>query len=139
MPYRAEWHIPYRVINARVWGHVTAEDLKEHTNRRSAMLAEAGLHAPDKRVHLLYDALDAHSHPATYFDISQAMPILRSKNRGPMYLITTSDEIKSILELTAYVLDYQLLVFSTKEAALQVIEMALIKEDLNASATSTSS
>ncbi|MBZ0305681.1 MAG: hypothetical protein K8I82_06400 [Anaerolineae bacterium] len=130
MPYQAEWLIPLRVIYAKTWGIVTVEDLDEHTETCLRFLTEAQTYAAGKKAYLLLDMLETEHLPPMYLMIRRAMPVLQLKNRGPMFLITKQSAITSMLNLTAYIMHFQMRTFGDKVSATQAVEALMLQDDL---------
>lgn len=132
MPLEAEWYIPYRVIDERVWGTLTIEETQQHSDLMVEMLKEAEIHSPGKQVYLLFDDTEAESMPPAYLLLKQALPVIRCKNRGPMFHITHSTTIRSIVELAAHVMRFKMRSFATREEALDALQKVLVEDDLRA-------
>ncbi|MBI5929746.1 MAG: hypothetical protein HY862_10580 [Chloroflexi bacterium] len=130
MPYQGEWYIPCRVINARLWGKAAVEDFDKHTALCVELLSQAQIQAPSASVHMLLDVEEAESLPPLYLMFARAMPVLRFKNRGVMFVITRNRTIKSIIELTAHVMNFSILMFNSRSEAMSALEATLLKEDL---------
>ena len=133
MPYHADWYIPLRVAEAHFWGKVDAHDMDEHTERCVELLTEAQIHVPDRLIHLIIDASEVEVMPPTYLMIARAMPVLRFKNRDMMFLITPKSTTRSILELTAHVMNFRMRVFSTRDEAIEALEAYMLKDELHSS------
>lgn len=130
MPFHIEWHTPYRVIDERVWGVLTTDDIRQHTELLISMLSDAQSHAPGKLVYHVFDDTEAESMPPAYLMLKQALPVLRFKNRGLMFHITRKSTIRSIVELAAHVMRFRMHSFATREDALRALEKAMIEDDL---------
>jgi hypothetical protein len=55
MPLHIERYIPYQVVDERVWGQVTIEDVHQHTDCMLQILTEAQTHAPGTTIYQLFD------------------------------------------------------------------------------------
>lgn len=132
MPYQGEWHIPCRVIYARLWGKAAIDDFDEHTALCVDLLSQAQVESPTTRVHMILDVEEAESLPPLYLMFGRAMPVLRFKNRGVMFVVTRNRTIKSIIELTAHVMNFSIMMFNSRADALSALEATLLKEDLQA-------
>ncbi len=131
MPFEIRWHVPYRVIEIHAKEYLNKEDMLAIAQHLVKMLTEAETHAPDHLVYLLYDSGDAKTMPPLYMMLKQALPVLRFKNRGPLFHVTRSKSIRSIMEITAHVANFQLRSFMTREEALHMLEAALLKDDFH--------
>jgi hypothetical protein len=129
MPFVIDWYIPYRVIDVRLWGEVSGDEIRQLATHFVDMLTQVQIHMPDKKPYLLYDTLEALSMPPLYLMLKEAAPVLRFKNRGPMFHITQNQAIRSIAEITAHVTQFQLLLFETRAEALRALQVALAKDD----------
>lgn len=132
MPYQAQWYLPYKVIEARVWGRMTLEDWEQHRQSSARMLTEAQIHAPGSTVYLLMDTLDAESMPPIYLTIPKGQRVLKFKNRGTLFLIVQNDAIRSIMEVTAHITSepFLLRIFKERQAALDALTATLAKDAL---------
>lgn len=133
MPHHGEWLIPLRVVYVRMWGVVTASELNEYSNLGVKFLREAQAHHPQRLVYLLLDNSEVESLPLTYLMISQALPVLRFQNRGPVFVVTANQMFKTMVRLTALVMHFPLHIFSDKGEALRAIEATMLKDDLKIS------
>ncbi len=129
MPVAVKWYIPLRVVDARFWGDVTVPDTDEFVRQTVALLTEAQTQAPQQVVKLLLDTSEAHHMPPIYKMMPSALPVLRFKNRGLALHITRNNAIRRLVELSAHVSQYQLMAFSTREEALQMLEKILLEDD----------
>ncbi|MBZ0280408.1 MAG: hypothetical protein K8L97_06680 [Anaerolineae bacterium] len=132
MPLQIGWYIPYRVIDERIWGKITAEVMQQHQDMIVQMLNEAQIHAPDTRIHLLLDTTETESMPPVYMMLKTALPVLRFKNRGIMFHITRSSAIRNIIELTAHITQFQLQSYFNREEAIRTLEAKLFEDDSRA-------
>ncbi|MBZ0280409.1 MAG: hypothetical protein K8L97_06685 [Anaerolineae bacterium] len=130
MPVVIEWYRPYQVIDARLRGLVTMEDIQQQADVFVSMLSEGEVHASGKRLYLLYDTSEAESMPPVYMMLKIALPILRFKNRGPMFHITRSSTIRSIIELTAHITRFPLQTFATREETIRALEAKILEDGL---------
>lgn len=130
MPYHGEWLIPLRVMEARLWGVVTLDDLDHHTEVCVRLLTEAQTHAPGRTQYLLLDAGEAEYLPPMYLGVMRALPVLRFKNRGPMLFVTHNPTFKSIMNLTAHVMHFQMRTFTERQEALQHLDALLVHDDI---------
>lgn len=130
MPYHGEWLVPLRVIGARAWGVMTMDDVDKHTALCVRLLTEAQAHASDNLVYYLFNVLEVESMPPIYLTVSRSLPLLQFKNRGPMFYVTRSQTFRSLMNLTAHVMDFQLRVFNDQASALQAIEVTMLKDDM---------
>lgn len=130
MPTSLGWYIPYRVIETSGSGEQTAADIDYHAAELLRLFTEAQENAPGQRVYVVHDTTQIESYPLVYLMLPRAVPVLRCQNRGPLYLITQSRTVQSIVALASHIMDFQLRVFATHEAALEALEVTLAKEDL---------
>jgi hypothetical protein len=131
MPFSGDWYIPYSVIEVRFWGKVDVHDLDQFFELCVKLLTEAQIHAPDRRLHLVVDGMDIETMPPTYLMIARTMPMLRFKNRDRMFLITQKSTTRSILELTAHVMNFPMSIFNTRDEALQAVEALIVKNEIH--------
>ncbi|MDX2075911.1 MAG: hypothetical protein SFZ02_05735 [bacterium] len=131
MPLHVEWYIPYRVTDARVWGVFTVEEVQQMSDIFVKYLTEASIHAPNTTPHIIFDSTENISMPPIYRMMTQALPVLRFKNRGIMFHITKNNTMRSLMELTAHVTKFKLRTFATREEAIRALEAVLIAEGLN--------
>jgi hypothetical protein len=132
MPIEIEWYHPYRVIYTRAWGVLTLDDMQQQSDGFVTLLSEGQIHMPGKLLYLIYDTLEVESMPPVYKLVKQALPVLRFKNRGPMFHITRNRTIRSIIELTAHITQFQLQSFATREEAIRALEAVMAKDELRA-------
>jgi hypothetical protein len=130
MPLNVDWYLPYRVIDVRLSGEVTQAEMSRMASHLVRMLTEVQSHAPGRKAYLLVDTLEAISMPPLYLMLKDALPVLRFKNRGPLFQVTQNQVIRSMMQLNAHITQHQLLSFETRVEALRVLDAALIKEDL---------
>lgn len=130
MSYEGGWYIPCRVAEVRFWGPVTNEDLDIHTELCVKLLTEAQTHAPERRIHLLLDATEVTSLPPLYLMLPRALPVLRFKNRDMMFVITQKSTFRSIMEITAHVLNFSVSTFDSRPEAIQALEALMLKDEL---------
>lgn len=130
MALEFKWYIPYRVIDARLTGHLTAEGAQEVVDNFVRMLTEAQSIAPGKLCYLLFDTREAKSVPPIYLMMKQSLPVLRFKNRGHMFHITNNQTIRSIFDLTAHVSQFPIMALATREEALKALEAIMLNENL---------
>jgi hypothetical protein len=130
MPVVVDWYVPYRVIDVRLSGEISHAEMRELASRFVHMLTEVQLHTPGKKPYLLYDTLEATSIPPLYLMLKDALPVLRFKNRGPMFHVTNNRSMRSMIQLTAHITQFQLFSFETRAEALRVLEGVLLKEQL---------
>lgn len=130
MPIDVDWYRPYRVVDERVWGMVTGDDTRQHIDLLSSMLNKAQVHAPGRLVYLLYDDTEVETMPPIYLMLKQGLPVLRFKNRGPVFYVTRRKAISSIVELAAHVMRFKMRSFSTRKEALEALEKVLAEDDL---------
>lgn len=133
MSYHGEWLIPLRVIHVKVSGVVTPAELDIHTETIAKLLSEAQAHDPKRMIHLLMDAGEVESFPMFYLMVPTAMPVLRFQNRGTMFFVTSSQKLKSIINLSAHIMRFSHRTFSTREEALEALEVAIARDDLKIS------
>ena len=133
MPFFGGWYIPYTAIEVRIWGKVDVHDLDQFFELSMNLLAEAQIQVPGKRLHLIADGLQIETMPPTYLMISRTMPMLRFKNRDSMFLITQKSTTRSILELTAHVMNFPIHVFNTRDEALRAVEALILKNEIRSS------
>ncbi len=129
MPLDIDWHIPYRVIRVHATGIVKTEDFDHFAEVSVRLLSEAQTHAPGTLVYNIFDSLEVDIYPPVYLMLGRALPVLRFKNRGPLFLITQNRATSTLFELTAHVTNFSLRVFKTHEEALEVLELALAKDN----------
>jgi hypothetical protein len=131
MPLQVDWYIPYRVIDARVWGVFTVEEVQQMSDVFVQYLTETQTHAPNITPHILFDSTENISMPPIYRMMAQALPVLRFKNRGTMFHITRNNTMRSLLELTAHVTQFKLRTFATREETIRALETVLLEEGFN--------
>ena len=51
-------------------------------------------------------------------------------NRDTMFFIARKSKIRSILELTAHVMNFSMRIFNTRDEALQALEAVLLKDEI---------
>jgi hypothetical protein len=129
MPLHIEWYIPYQVVDEKVWGQVTIEDVHQHTNCILTMLTEAQTHAPGTTIYQLFDDTEVESMPPVYLMISHALPVLRLQNRGPMLHIARKTAISNIMDITAHVMGFQRYKFETRQDAIRALELIMLKNN----------
>lgn len=125
MPIEIKWHIPYRVIDERAWGDLTQADTVYHSENIIRLMNEALAHDPEQIVCLLYDDTETTSMPPIYLMLKEIVPLMHFKNRGTMYHITSNDRLRSIINLTGYIMKFPIRTFSTREDALRALEADL--------------
>ena len=130
MPITVGWHIENRVIEMQAEGQVLVADVVAWIDEQSKLLAQAQDKTPETLVYTLHDATDAESYPPIYLMVKRALPVLRFKNRGPIFLVTQAPKIRSVFALTSHVMDFPVHVFSTRDDALNAIQIAIAKEDM---------
>ena len=130
MPYEARWYLAHKVMEARFWGEVSINDTDQHSDACVQMLTEAQSQSPTSLVYLLFDALEAENFPPLYLHISQGIRVLKFKNRGAMFAITSNRGIRSIFEITAHLTreHFPLRLFSDRESAVQSLESYLARD-----------
>lgn len=129
MPVTAQWVIPYRIIEERLYGKLNTDDLIQHTNMMVAMLTDAQQQSPGKLVYLMMDMTDVDSLPPAYTMMKQAMPVLKLKNRGLMVLVTNSAIFRNVLELTAHVMRFSVQTCATREEGLHILHTRMEEDD----------
>jgi hypothetical protein len=129
MPYSVDWYLVHVVADARLWGHITFEDLEAYTDRCVELLTEAQTHAPHIQLQILLDASDAESIPPIYRMFSQGMRTLRFRNRDTMFLITRNRQVRSVIEITSHLAGdhFRLRVFAERQEALEALTQHLEK------------
>jgi hypothetical protein len=125
MPIETGWLIPYRVIDARVWGTITMDDLTTFVDAAVTLLIEAQTHSPETLVYLLYDTSKTDYLPPIYMMLKPSLPLLRFKNRGDVFHIGSNAAIRSIMELTSHVTKFKLHSFATRDEAIRAVERAV--------------
>ncbi len=130
MPFHINWYLLHRVIEVRLEGDVSMDDMRTQTDLIRVMLDDAEHHAAGRRVFVLLDTLMVKTMPPAYLMLGQALPVLRYKNRGTVYHVTRSKTTRSILELTAHVMSFAVRAFASREEAMQVIDYMILQEDL---------
>jgi hypothetical protein len=130
MNYSIKWYIPNRVIEVKGSGNLVAADFERYSADIVWMLQEAEKNAPGQLVYNLHDAANVESYPPSYLMVTRALPVLRLKNRGPLFLITQSRKVQSIISLTSHIMDFPIRVFATREEAIAALEITLEKEIL---------
>jgi hypothetical protein len=130
MPLQIQWYIPYKVIDERIWGKVTIEEMQEHTDTLLDMLTKAQNFASGQQLYHLFDDTEVESMPPAYLMITQALPVLKFQNRGPMFHITHKRPISNIIEIAAHVMGFQRRTFQTREQAIAALEAVILKENL---------
>jgi hypothetical protein len=124
------WYLPYRVIDARLYEEVTPAEVRELASHFVEMLTQNQLQTPHKKLYLLCDTVDAISVPPLYLMLKDALPVMRFKNRGPLFHVTQNRSIRSIMQLTAHITHIPVFSFETRDEAVRVLAATLIKEDL---------
>lgn len=132
MPYHIDWYLPHQVSDARIWGHLSLEELELYTDTCVRMLAEAQAQAPGNRVHIIIDMLDAESIPPLYLMASQGVRVLKFKNRGTMFLLVQNTAVRSVMEITSHVMGvhFPMRIFKERQAALDALAAYLAKEQM---------
>lgn len=130
MPHHGEWLIPLRVVQVRMWGVVTETELEGYSELGVQFLSEARAHDPKRLVYLLLDVTEVESFPLPYLMIPRALPVLRFRNRGPVFFVTRNQSLKNILHLTAHIMRFSHRTFSTREEAIQAIKTTLGRDEL---------
>jgi hypothetical protein len=130
MPLNVDWYLPYRVIDVRVSGEVTQSEMSQMASHLVEMLSEVQSYAPTKKAYLLFDTLEVVTMPPLYLMLKDALPVLRFRNRGPLFHVTQNQVIRSMMQLNAHITQHQLLSFETRAETLRVLDATLIKEDL---------
>lgn len=130
MSYEGGWLIPLRVVSVRVWGHITVGDLDQHTELCIRLSQEAELKAPGVKLNMIFDASEALSLPPLYLMVSRALPALRYKNRNMMFFITQNHHYKSIINLTAHVMQFKIRIVADYQEALAGVEALLVEDTL---------
>ncbi len=130
MACEMEWHLPYCILKSRISGRCTDEDTITFTSDAVKFLTEAQTKAPDQTVYNVLDTLEAESFPPIYLMLPRALPTMRFKNRGPLYLVTSKQSIRHIFELTAHIMAFPIRAFSTWDEAIEAAEMAATKDML---------
>ena len=123
MPYSADWYLVHQVVDARLSGQVTFEDMEGYTDRCVELLVEAAAHAPQNRLQIIVDATDAVSIPPIYRMFSQGIRTLKFKNRDTMFLITRNSQVRSVIEIASHLAGdhFKLKVFSERQQALEAL------------------
>jgi hypothetical protein len=132
MPYQAEWYLLHQVIDARIWGLMTLDDLDLYLATVVSLLTDAQAHAPENIVHLLLDTLEAESIPPLYLLVKRGVNVMEFKNRGTLFLIARNTAIRSVIEVTAHISrdHFPLRVFKERQAALDALASYLAKDAL---------
>ena len=130
MALETAWYIPYRVIEARLTGHLTAAGAQEIVDSLVCMLTEAQTIAPGKLCYFIFDTREAKSVPPIYLMMKQSLPVLRFKNRGHMFHITNNQTIRSIFDLAAHISQFPIMALATREEALKALEAIMLSENL---------
>lgn len=125
MPIETGWLIPYRVIDARVWGTITMDDLNPFVEAAVTLLTEAQTHSPETMVYLLYDTSKTDYLPPIYMMLKTSLPLLRFKNRGDVFHVGNNAAIRSIMELTSHVTKFKLHSFVNRDEAIRAVEKAV--------------
>ena len=130
MPHEITWYLPHKVIDLRIWGHVTNEETDLHNDIIVSMLSEAQAAAPTEMLYIVYAALEVQSFPPLYLRFSQGLRVLRFKNRGTMFLVAKDGAIRSILEVTARVSreHFPLRVFGERQHAIEALQVYLTRD-----------
>jgi hypothetical protein len=128
MPLQIQWYIPYKVIDEQIWGKVTIEEIQQQIDLWVDMLNKAQVHAPEKKVYLLFDDTNVEKMPPAYLMIPQALPVLKFQNRGPMFHITHKRPISNIIEIAAHVMGFEIRTFTVREEAIRELEITLMRE-----------
>ncbi len=133
MAYRARWLVPYRVMESTLSGPVTMADMDRHTEAAVQFLTEAQTHAPGQMVYNLFNTLEADRAIPAYLMLTKALPVLRFKNRGPLYHVTKSAQQRNVGDLTAHLMSFAIRTFEDYDEALEAIDNALAHEDFHLS------
>jgi len=136
MSFSIEWYIPNRVIEVKGMGNLVAADFDQYSADLVRLLQEAEKNAPGQLVYNLHDVSGVESYPPVYLMVTRALPVLRFKNRGPLFLITQSRKVQSIISLTSHIMDFPIRVFATREEAIAALEITLAKEDVRTGGSS---
>jgi hypothetical protein len=126
-----DWHIPYRVIKARLVDEIPVPELDVVTEAIAAKLQEGLEKSPGQPIHFLCDLLEVTSFPPLYKMLHRTMPVTRFRNRGVMILVTNSRRLRSIFEITAHVFrkgDFKIWVVQSYHEALQTLDDILARE-----------
>ncbi len=129
MPFHIDWLIPYRAINVLASGSIKPEDFDFYSETLVRLLTEAQTHTPNLKVYNIFDSMTVKTYPPMYLMFKRALPVLRFRNRGPMYLITPNRTTRSFFELTAHIASFPLQAFDNRQEALAALENALIGEE----------
>lgn len=129
MPFHIDWLIPYRAINVLASGNIQSEDFDLYSETLVRLLTEAKTHAPGLKVYNIFDSMTVKTYPPMYLMFNRALPVLRFRNRGPMYLITPNRTTRSFFELTAHITSFALQTFDNRQEALAALDNALIREE----------
>lgn len=132
MPIEVNWYLPTRILHARAWGRIHPDELDPYTDTCEKFLLEA-LANSDKLVYLVMNGLEIESLPPVYVLGARGMPVIRMKNRGPMFFVTENRAIRTIVELTAHVTRFSLQVFTTEELAFKAAEAVMVRDDVRLS------
>ncbi len=97
------------------------------------MLSEALGVAPIRKVFNVYDISAVDYHPPMYLMLGKALPVLRFKNRGALFVVTKKGTHRSMFELTAHVMNFGLRFYDDFDAAICAAEDAVAREDLQLS------
>lgn len=128
MPLQVDWYIPHRVIDVRLWGVVTTDDILILAQNYVTMLTEAELQAAGPSVYLLFDTLEAQSMPPIYRMMKEGLTVLRFTNRGPAFHISRNNAIRRIVDLAAYVSPFQLYSCTNRAEAIAMLQTMLDKD-----------
>jgi hypothetical protein len=131
MPFHGEWYIPYKVLDVRLWGDVTRDEIRPLVILFVKSLTETQTHMPGKKSYLIFDTLEVNSMPPIYLMMAEALPVLRFKNRELMIHITRNQAIRAIMDINAHVTRLPMVSVETRAEALRLLETAMTKEDLH--------
>lgn len=131
MAITIDWHIPHRVILQRLWGDATAADMDVHFSECMRLLQEAYAVAPNNKVHLLLDAVEAESLVPLYREVERGSRLIQQKNRGILFLATRNRAVRAVIEITARLggQHFPLHVFQDMPHAIEALNRLLEKED----------
>ncbi len=122
MPFQVKWHIPNRIIIARAHDPLVPADFDSLQCGVVGLLGQAEANAPDKPVTLVYDATHVTYHPPLYLMLGKALPVLRFKNRGAVYAVSSGGRFHNLFRLTAHVMNLDIRVFEDVAEALRAAE-----------------
>ncbi len=135
MPFHIVWHTRPVIMVSHATDPLMNEDFDDLQAYSMAMLQDAYDENPQRLVRHVYDVSQLDYHPPLYLMLGKALPVLRFKNRGDLYVATRVAKHRSLLQLTAHVMNFGLRFYDSYTDALRAAEADVAREGLHASAT----